>query len=1630
MDCENSLAVRNLSVDSLSLGLMRRPRPTDSTPAAALAVSLVALLAVRPSDAQSVGGNDPAQRGLDVFVHVPERAAPREKLPLQIEVFGFPSVVSLVPLGSAAVEVAWDPESLGPGISEAPPSVRATTDAGGRAHLDIPVPDGDVRELKLLIGVRSGAHERTRTVSIQRGRAQELSLHVADAHVVPGSSVSSWVMLTSAATGAPVSGETVELRLLEGGYTRHRMTLVTDAAGTAMARVPIPRTNEPTWAWQLEARTLARRDQGARAERSVATGTLTLTPREETPGSPWVSVRWAHASVLAGDRVPFRVSVRDATDQPIAALPVRYWIGPKGTEPPKDDKAWEKASTRAITDAKGEVSSDTVVPTTVVQSVGTTVRVVVKTNVEGHDLHDSATVSVGVPVSSAELRPEGTSIVPGLEQRMLLRVYDGHGRPVAAPFSVEGDGLKASVTTDADGEAEVTWRAPVDLGALRNVGPCAGGVAAAVVVRPVVDVPALHPRSSPFELCVPIDRDATGLIRVDRPIAKVGDRVRVRVIEATGSKDKEPAAKRPWSVVLRSGNGEQAASLWLDDGDKGGEIEVPSAAGGAWSLSAASPGSSPSRKARVVGGALLVTPKILPALVAKVGGGRAAPGGAVEIDADLSDGHGRGLPGTVAAVVIDLHGGGGTAGLTSLDTRRSLCEGLAIDAGRCDRFVEGDPALDPLRRGALSGAGVALLKPRNDPAANAEEALSKAFSVVLHSLEGAVFEAARSADQLRDVRRKGPGGWAFNPELMTLVTAAMENPPETPGGEALSLTDLLAVDPQVTFNNVARRITRLKLFRILAEVRTFRHEKDLDPDEPMFKNPNALLRRLVHDGRLAEDLLLDPWGGTIQFTASSGPPIPFLSVIRGFELHSPGPDGVVGNGDDVRDPFERVIRSGTPYAKAMSEDRIVDAKFDLEVGDATVAAWTTLFQELTGTAIGDAFGAGGIGLSGVGEGGGGRGEGIGLGSVGTIGHGRGSAGVESGVAFWSVPQRTDPGGHVRFHIPLGDAETTWRVALVAVPDGARPATTSVDVPVALPLSARVDVGATWVEGDRVTAAVTLRNRTEQAIRATLEAMAGGAGRIDDPREASQSIEVPAGGVATATVGLRAPSPGEGSLTVKVRAPGLPDDVLTHRWQVLAAGEPTDLTRSQWVSEDTPAELGVTLDTRAMRLVGKPRLLLTRGFEEALRGALDALDPDGLRSPEALVEAVEVAARVERWAIGREGDGSALAVRAAEMRDRALGRLSVYRKAVELPWPSVRRAFAWSPAASRSAAPLKEESSCPSEGPFSIEDRLSGLDAEPGPNGGAALACWDAFVSDAIDQVQRSTDPVMLARAVLSLSERPHRAATAASLIDKLRERVELRATGRITLSSFFAASRAARATVFAALLRGVRLGRPSVASAERLEAWLAVQRDVEGGYGSPLATRSVVRALLSSGNDAKGASVATVIAGGVARDVEVGPSGRVLVPLDAAATGVKVTVRGPGVIARLERPVLRLWSRPPDEVESPVHVDITWPKEPKAGKTGVLRVNARHGLGREATLDLRISLPPGVSLAEAVSGVSQMQGMLMVRKPLGVSDLPTSIEIPVRFGLRGQVTVPEARAAIAYEEVQRTLAPARPLVIR
>src|SRR6187399_2180284 len=106
-----------------------------------------------------------------------------------------------------------------------------------------------------------------------------------------------------------------------------------------------------------------------------------------------------------------------------------------------------------------------------------------------------------------------------------------------------------------------------------------------------------------------------------------------------------------------------------------------------------------------------------------------------------------------------------------------------------------------------------------------------------------------------------------------------------------------------------------------------------------------------------------------------------------------------------------------------------------------------VLEELTGQTLGTIGHGSGVGL--------GQGFGSGHGRLGggrTAKSPRVTAGIATGAAWWSPPQRTDDKGHLRLHVPLGDVETTWRLAIVGAPDGATPAVTSIDIASSLPLS--------------------------------------------------------------------------------------------------------------------------------------------------------------------------------------------------------------------------------------------------------------------------------------------------------------------------------------------------------------------------------------------------------------------------------------------------------------------------------------------------------------------------------------------------------------------------------------------------
>ncbi|MEJ7734728.1 MAG: hypothetical protein WKG00_36730 [Polyangiaceae bacterium] len=477
-----------------------------------------------------------------------------------------------------------------------------------------------------------------------------------------------------------------------------------------------------------------------------------------------------------------------------------------------------------------------------------------------------------------------------------------------------------------------------------------------------------------------------------------------------------------------------------------------------------------------------------------------------------------------------------------------------------------------------------------------------------------------------------------------------------------------------------------------------------------------------------------------------------------------------------------------------------------------------------------------------------------------------------------------------------------------------------------------------------------------------------------------------------------------------------------------------LAAARWVDgELTIADPGTAA---GMRAAGPLRLVLERGHDAALGAALAAIDPDRWLAPTALADAIEVAARIERWATVRGGKPDPTAIRARDVGRRAQGRLAALQGDAPGMWAASARAEAWQPATAtqptprgKSRKPTKSpDGDCPPHGLTVLDAQLEAIEGEPAPAGSAVDTCWDELAAS-VTRAATEADAVALARLVLAFAERPHRAPVLSALVENLRRKVSLYPSGGIVLPPARAADRASRALVYAALLRTHGVGSPA-APADRLTAWLLVQRDAFGGYGSAEATRNTVRALLAAAPPPRGDTRVTIEGAGVTRTVTVKPNGLVEVPLGGGAgEEIEIRTEGPGLVARLERPALRPWSRPPART-GPVDLELTWPKAPVAGEVARLAVTVSQHTGRQSTVAVRIPLPAGVALAAPVEGTRQLQGALLLRIPVDGSGAATPLQIPLRFALAGRMTAPEARAELVREQLPETVAPAQPIVVR
>jgi hypothetical protein len=294
----------------------------------------------------------------------------------------------------------------------------------------------------------------------------------------------------------------------------------------------------------------------------------------------------------------------------------------------------------------------------------------------------------------------------------------------------------------------------------------------------------------------------------------------------------------------------------------------------------------------------------------------------------------------------------------------------------------------------------------------------------------------------------------------------------------------------------------------------------------------------------------------------------------GLELVSAGPDGRLGTADDVRDPFARAVPAKTPYAVASGEDALMRSLARLAPGKGALERLLAAYQRVTaqvaeeqkgdavrasvsegllGDAVGESYGAGGLGLSGTGRGGGGTGSGtIGFGKLGTIGKGGGVARGLSGFArvvrerfpstlHFAVAIRVDPSGKTPITLKLSDAVTTYLVETVVwSADGWTWSTkTRLRVDKETVIDAPVPRNATV--GDVLHLPVRLANRTALERKLAVEVYAPGicplaarrACQPGAPAAQRVGVRVPARSAVAVPIELKLPRAVNGRVTVVV-----------------------------------------------------------------------------------------------------------------------------------------------------------------------------------------------------------------------------------------------------------------------------------------------------------------------------------------------------------------------------------------------------------------------------------------------------------------------------------------------------------------
>lgn len=790
-------------------------------------------------------------------------------------------------------------------------------DAGGRALVEVPVPVDAPSSFRVVLRlVTEAGVQRRFELPVQAVAGDALELHLTDSALPLGAPAQVLGRLVDARSARPRADTPVRLTLRDdaGRPLGAPAELRTDPAGLFAHAFPIPRSVRG--GIQVEARA------GTDEHPVLATARAVVgTPRAEPL---LVAVAPARPLVRPGERVELDVVVRTPQGRPVEGAVLRV----EGTPASEADR-------HTRTDAQGRARLAWTAP-----AAGTIHDAPVRVTAQREGLGAAvgqASVRVATVEHAVALAVEGGALSPELGGRVWVRVVGADGRPAGAgvPVRLEGPRLSGSTQgTDDDGVA----RFDVSLGPTRDVTAdrCGGESATALEIR-VGAALALSP-------CLPLDPDAAARVRVGRPIVAPGAALELTV-ERTRA-----AARAPVELSILAGSARALAHHVLGPDETQASVALPPDVSG------------------------LVWVRARPLIGARqdvVRGGVASawvrPGQPFGLEAAL------GPDGTLRASPLGAPSAHAFVVAAPLDAARPLADALRASALGPFADLRVDPARlgDALALGALAaqtppdvGASavlrgtsvVALPDPEQpsavgllrDPRRARARFVTGRLALVLHALERYVAEAL--PERLDDVAVGGPRGFELNSQVLESVAASGTLGPAGAtglGGEPLTIEQLRAFDVNITYDTVAQRITRERMFRLLVALRAFTQSRGFDLPWSRLGDPSDWLRQLVGQyvdgvGSLDRRHMVDGWGRPFRLMPARGgrSRFTFVDPLGSWELVSAGPDGRFGTADDAWDPTARVLPSGTPYAEAVGEDVLVARLAGVELGRASLELLT------------------------------------------------------------------------------------------------------------------------------------------------------------------------------------------------------------------------------------------------------------------------------------------------------------------------------------------------------------------------------------------------------------------------------------------------------------------------------------------------------------------------------------------------------------------------------------------------------------------------------------------------------------------------------------------------------------------